>query len=190
MRGYNELSEAEIAAIAVLDRDSVGVEGAEILRSSPSEKAVDTRALYWAALAYQEDSDLDTAVSHYKKLSQAFTYDHPPQQPRVFVSNAFSLNMLGEEAEGWHGVDINIIECPGGAHDVYDRGAISLVGHEDTARLFSSLIGEEVATNRVSVKLRRGDILFVGQYSGPRLPEGATTLPEGASIRWLRVAID
>jgi hypothetical protein len=30
----------------------------------------------------------------------------------------------------------------------------------------------------------------VGQYTGPRLPEGSKTLPEGASVEWLFVTVD
>jgi hypothetical protein len=42
-----------------------------------------------------------------------------------------------------------------------------------------------LACNRVNVSLKPGDAAIVGQYIGPRLPEGATTLPEGATIKWL-----
>jgi hypothetical protein len=40
------------------------------------------------------------------------------------------------------------------------------------------------------VSLVPGDRVLVGQYSGTRLPEGATTLPEGATIRWLVVSVN
>lgn len=60
----------------------------------------------------------------------------------------------------------------------------SVVGHENTAGLFSSMLGRPVAMNRATVALNPGDELLVGEYSGPRLPEGATSLPEGAEIKW------
>ena len=66
----------------------------------------------------------------------------------------------------------------------------SFVGHAETAALFSRLLNEEVAVNRVSVKLARGETALVGQYAGPRLAEGATSLPEGATIRWLLVMVE
>jgi hypothetical protein len=66
---------------------------------------------------------------------------------------------------------------------------VSVVGHADTAAVFSEVMGGHVEFNRASVKLADGDILYVGQYSGPRLPEGATALPEGAKITWLKVSI-
>ncbi len=60
----------------------------------------------------------------------------------------------------------------------------SAVGHEDVARLFSTILNLPVEVNRVSVKLINDDFALIGQYVGPRLPEGATQLPEGATIEW------
>lgn len=65
----------------------------------------------------------------------------------------------------------------------------SIVGHADTAALFTEVLGQAVAFNRESVKLVDGDVLLIGQYNGPRLPEGCHTLPEGATITWLKVII-
>jgi hypothetical protein len=65
----------------------------------------------------------------------------------------------------------------------------SAVGHETTAALFSRLLGRYVLARKSRPRLAPGDVLLVGQYSGPRLPEGATELPEGATIRWLLVHI-
>ena len=42
---------------------------------------------------------------------------------------------------------------------------------------------------RITVTLHKGDTVMIGQYSGPRLEEGATTLPPGATIKWCRVTI-
>jgi hypothetical protein len=64
-----------------------------------------------------------------------------------------------------------------------DPELVSIVGHEDTARILG------VPFNRKSVKLREGDKLYVAQYDGPRLPEGATALPEGAKFIWYEVRI-
>lgn len=49
--------------------------------------------------------------------------------------------------------------------------------------------------NRVPVKIPERTYggaawsAIVGQYDGPRLPEGAIALPEGASIRWVFVYV-
>ena len=67
----------------------------------------------------------------------------------------------------------------------------SAIEDNDIAALFSNILGIPLATNRVSIKL--GDensvdsfilYLLIGQYIGPRLPEGATTLPPNATINW------
>ena len=60
----------------------------------------------------------------------------------------------------------------------------SIVGHENTAGLFSTMLGETIPMNRATIALETGDEVLVGEYSGPRLPEGATSLPEGATIKW------
>ncbi len=74
---------------------------------------------------------------------------------------------------------------------------VSGVGHADTAALFSTLLGVDIPCNRISIAVpervygqeQEAWTAIVGQYSGPRLPEGATTLPEGATIRWVKVFI-
>ena len=64
----------------------------------------------------------------------------------------------------------------------------SAVGHADTAAVFSNVVGVQIPVARVNVALRRYKTsLIVGQYRGPRLPEGATALPEGAEIEWWQV---
>lgn len=60
----------------------------------------------------------------------------------------------------------------------------SYVGHEDTARILSDLLGTEITYNRSSLTFEEGDILIIAQYVGPRLPEGTTKLPEGAEFKF------
>ena len=60
---------------------------------------------------------------------------------------------------------------------------VSVIGHEDTAKVL------EVAYNRVSISLKPGDILYVAQLQGGRLPEGSTTLPEGFSFEFFKVEL-
>ena len=108
---------------------------------------------------------------------------------KVIISNAFSLNMLDLEV----GItDLQI--CPASPdvirQEVEEEGGFtSVVGHADTAAVFSSLLGLDVPCNRATFQLEEGVTLFVGQYKGPRLPEGATTLPEGAKVEWAMVLI-
>lgn len=104
----------------------------------------------------------------------------------MFLCNAFSLGML-------ESLNVDIAVRPVEAQDVRDfherEGLISAVGHENTAVLFGGLLGFEVGCNRASLSLKPGDRLIVGQYRGPRLPEGATELPEGATVEWALVVI-
>ena len=102
------------------------------------------------------------------------------------LANAFSLNMI---ARGDSGVAIFESVELATARELA-RGCRSVVGHEETATLFMSLLGQPVATNRETVTLTTGDWLLVGQYRGPRLTVGATVLPDGASVDWIRVAIE
>ena len=102
----------------------------------------------------------------------------------MFILNAFSLNMLGGNA------DIVVREITKATAASLAPACTSAVGHADTASVFSSVLGVEIPCNRATVALKDGDVALVGQYSGPRLPEGATTLPEGAAIKWLVVGVN
>lgn len=111
--------------------------------------------------------------------------------PTLFVSNAFSLSMMDEGdyfmcLEHLLVVQLDDQQARELLELANNKGyqAVSSVGHADTARVFSDILGTEVPMNRTSVQLRTDDALLVGQYSGPRLPEGATRLPEGAKIKW------
>ena len=101
----------------------------------------------------------------------------------MYILNAFSLNMLDGNA------DISVREITQAAAASLAADCTSAVGHADTAAVFSSVLGVEIPCNRATVALKEGDVALVGQYSGPRLPEGATALPEGAAIKWLVVAV-
>mgnify|MGYP000853274664 CR=1 FL=1 len=114
---------------------------------------------------------------------------------KIIISNAFSLSMLDRETQRNRANDA-VYENPRIPRPINDpwefiagweeSGATveSAVGHVDTAELFATVLGRPIQVNRVSIKLKPGVILLVGQYIGPRLPEGATTLPEGARIEW------
>lgn len=90
-----------------------------------------------------------------------------------YIGNAFSLQMLDAFP-----CSVSIIEV-----DSFPKDAISVVGHADTANILG------VAFNRVSVTLHEGDVLYVAQVIGGRLPEGCTTLPEGYRFKFLRVSL-
>ena len=99
----------------------------------------------------------------------------------VYLANAFSLQMLTELPATVSVSEVAPTEVP--------ADAVSVIGHADTAAVVSSILGREVPANRVSIALEPGDILYVAQLMGGRLPEGATTLPEGFEIKFLRVEV-
>ena len=112
---------------------------------------------------------------------------------KIIISNALSLSMLDRETQRGS-ADEAVIPRPCDDPDAFldeweaDGADIeSAVGHADTAAVFSAILGRLVAANRVNVKLEAGVVLLVGQYIGQRLPEGASTLPEGARIEWWTV---
>lgn len=101
----------------------------------------------------------------------------------MFLLNAFSLNMLSGNA------DISVRQVSLDVARNLAQVATSAVGHADTAAVFADVLGVPVPCNRVNVTLGDGEAALVGQYSGPRLPEGATSLPEGATIKWMIVGV-
>ena len=67
---------------------------------------------------------------------------------------------------------------------VQDEEIISAIGHEQLAKIL------DVPLNRITVTLEKDDELYIAQYRGPRLEEGATSLPEGAKIELYVVTIE
>ena len=83
------------------------------------------------------------------------------------LANAFSISMLPMEA-------MNFIRVKKITPDEIPTDIESAIGHVDTAKVVSNILGFEVKPNRVSIKLTESDVLYVAQYTGPRLPEGAS----------------
>ncbi len=99
---------------------------------------------------------------------------------RTLLLNAFSLGMLGH-ADHAH---LEVLRLSLEQARQWAEGAESYVGHATTAALFEAQLGIPVPVRREAVTLDEHSRTLVGQYIGPRLAEGATTLPEGAVIRW------
>ena len=103
----------------------------------------------------------------------------------VYISNAIAISMF-ETAQAVN-VEIKPVDVEY-VQEWFDQvDVVSAIGHADTATLVSQQIGHTVKSDRISVKLTSDDLLFVSQYIGPRLAEGATVLPEGAEIRYFAV---
>ena len=125
----------------------------------------------------------------------------------IYLSNAFSLQMQGvneavsqritlEDAQDSLTIGGRVKtgaddegEHTGAWTGTLRSDVVSIVGHADIANIISRLLSVAVSVNRVSVTLTPDDTLIVGQYVGPRLPEGCKTIPEGARIEWYRVTV-
>lgn len=100
----------------------------------------------------------------------------------IYLSNAFSIQMLSSVPA------VPIIE-PIDIEEIRNAEFVSVIGHADTANVLSNILGKEVIPNRESIQLQKGDILYVAQLTGGRLPEGSTTLPEGFEIKFVKVRV-
>jgi len=110
----------------------------------------------------------------------------------MYIGNAFSLNMLPSWATGGS-LRFQRLTLEQAQAEVCHQGYISVVGHADVAVLFTEALGVSVPISRINAELLPGseyDQILIGQYVGPRLPEGTTTLPEGAEIRWVLVTLE
>jgi len=111
----------------------------------------------------------------------------------IYLSNAFSLQMLNEgnpiirklsEKE----IPELLLTLDDDVNEFFLRPK-SIVGHQDTANVLSDVLKVNVAYNREQVVLNIGDVLFVAQYTGGRLPEGATELPVGSTFIFYQISI-
>ena len=100
------------------------------------------------------------------------------------VSNAFSLNMVNSDCT----ITLKMLSLNEVSGILGNYRFRSIVGHNDTAVLFSNVLGVHIPCNRETFLLKN-ETLIVGQYKGPRLEEGATKLPQDASIKWMQVEI-
>lgn len=90
----------------------------------------------------------------------------------IYLLNAFSIQMLPGNAS----VDFQEV-------DKIPTNLVSAVGHADTAKVLG------VSPNRIEVKLNIGDVAYVAQLIGGRLPEGTTTLPKGFSFKFYKITV-
>jgi hypothetical protein len=90
----------------------------------------------------------------------------------MYVCNAFSLQMTEDFSTI---VKEKVEKLP--------EGLTSAIGHQDTANVLG------YPMNRVNISLKHGDVIYVAQLQGGRLPEGSTTLPEGFRFEFFKVSI-
>lgn len=103
---------------------------------------------------------------------------------RRLITNAISVGMF--DAPRVHAFIVHLSEEQ--AKRWYSQGPVeSIVGHADIAALISDKLGTPVAMRRETTSLVGNESILVCAYTGPRLPEGCKSLPEGAKMRWMLV---
>ena len=113
----------------------------------------------------------------------------------IYITNSFSLSMLDEwrltDQTSETAISVIPVDPIDWLNEAESRHgpALSIVGHADTAALFAKQLGRDVAFNRQSVTVDESTELLIGQYKGPRLPEGTTELPDGAALQWVVVSL-
>ncbi len=99
---------------------------------------------------------------------------------KKYLVNAFSIQMLSGPAT------VRFDEI---APEDIPADVVSAIGHVDTANVLTNMLGFPVSMNRINVVLDENTELYVAQLVGGRLPEGATTLPEGFAFKFYRVTV-
>lgn len=98
----------------------------------------------------------------------------------ITITNSFSINML---SGAFHELMFTKLDLED-AQRLVSQGLTSYIGHADMAAVVGGLLEKEVPMCRETMKFH--GVLLVAQYTGPRLPEGTTVLPEGAAVEfWL-----
>lgn len=104
----------------------------------------------------------------------------------MIITNAFSIQML-DTSKPLHTVSFKETPVDDIKELILKNGVSSAIGHADTASVLSHMLGLEIPANRVNIQLNN-DPIIVAQIIGGRLPEGATTLPEGIKIKFFVVS--
>lgn len=102
------------------------------------------------------------------------------------LTNAFSLQMIPVFPA------IPIIEeiYEYQIRELAEQGKLeTAIGHADLAAVLSDSLKAEIPVNRVPVRVGEDDVLYVAQYTGGRLPEGCTKLPEGSKIKYFKIVV-
>lgn len=146
----------------------------------------DVRAfMTWLGKQEEIDFNSDEEDHGLQNVNQVRTMMYRFQHRPVLLGNAFSLNMI----QGNKTLKTRVLDVEDVQYILKERPVISAVGHDTTAGIFSVVLGTHIPSNRTTVKLESTEDIIVGQYKGPRLEEGTTSLPEGAHIEWIMVTV-
>ena len=123
---------------------------------------------------------------------------------KLYICNSLALGMLDRSIQALSLDDCATMGSPRIPYPISLERARELVamasdvvpavGHADTAAVLATALGLTVSqvSDRKTVRLQGSpsgytecvEYALIGAYVGPRLPEGCTTLPEGATIEW------
>lgn len=103
----------------------------------------------------------------------------------IVLSNAFSLNMLPPRTKDLK-IHIQKVDTSK-AKELLKDGFVSVVGHEDVARVIAHTLKISVPVSRSTFVWNKNVPILVAQYRGPRMKAGATELPKGAKIEFYLV---
>jgi hypothetical protein len=85
-------------------------------------------------------------------------------QHKIYLSNAFSLNMLNFNPEVPVPIKLLVRQLTlNQVKSLLELGFESAVGHQSIAEILSNLLGIKVPTNKTAIKLQSDDILIVFQ---------------------------
>lgn len=107
----------------------------------------------------------------------------------IYVTNGFSINMIPANLTDFN-VAFRKIAVEDVANILRNNNFESYIGHQDLANIVSFIVGVNIPYNRGNLLADKGAKLLICQYRGPRLPEGATMLPEGAVIEFYLAEIN
>ena len=114
--------------------------------------------------------------------------EYPPNNPKIQLLNAFSVNMISEFPATVGFIEINLEY----ARAVLSCGFISAIGHSGTAQVLSEKLGLQVECDRITICLDSGAMAIVAQVNLPRLAEGEVLTTEqvaDASVRFFLVTV-
>lgn len=108
---------------------------------------------------------------------------------KLFVSNAFSLNMLAPSISS---KPFDLLVTPLDSPDSFFDGSevIECMSNQATCDLFNlHCKAHQVSAEANNVSLEFGDSMLVMQYNGPRLEKGLTSLPVGGKVSFYIVEV-
>ena len=101
------------------------------------------------------------------KPGSNFKYMPGPNDPNLYLLNAFSLSMIPlENLEEWASIYIKRIDVDLARAIISGRknagwNIISAIGHQSTAQIMSEILKIEVPVNRIAVKQNKVAFYFV-----------------------------